>query len=56
MRGGVCRDPAAMGHKVRQSPIDFDPVMSRTHAVPVDGTGWREAASPRGGGGVAHGR
>jgi gamma-glutamyltranspeptidase/glutathione hydrolase len=45
-----------MGHDVRHSPISFDPVMSRAHVVLVDENGWRGAADPRGGGGVAYAR
>jgi gamma-glutamyltranspeptidase/glutathione hydrolase len=56
VEGAVCRDLAAMGHDVRQSPISFDPVMSRAHVVLVEDGRWRGAADPRGGGGVAYAR
>ena len=56
VEGAVCRDLAAMGHDVRQSPISFDPVMSRAHVVLVEGGRWRGGADPRGGGGVAYAR
>jgi gamma-glutamyltranspeptidase/glutathione hydrolase len=56
VEGAVCRALRAMGHDVRHSPISFDPVMSRAHAVQVEGGRWRGAADPRGGGGVAYAR
>ena len=45
------------GHMVDHTPISFDPVMSRAHAITVeqDGT-YRGGADPRGGGGVAYSR
>ena len=54
VQGSVCRELAAMGHRVAQSAISFDPLMSRAHVVEIDENGrWRGGADPRGGGGVA---
>jgi gamma-glutamyltranspeptidase/glutathione hydrolase len=47
----------AMGHQVKHSPISYDPVMARAHAILVDAPGrWRGGADPRSGGGVAFSR
>ena len=54
VQGSVCRELAAMGHRIDQSAVSFDPVMSRAHVVEIDAKGrWRGGADPRGGGGVA---
>ena len=54
VQGSVCRELAAMGHRIDQSAVSFDPVMSRAHVVEIDEKGrWRGGADPRGGGGVA---
>ncbi len=42
------------GHRVKQTPISYDPVMSRAHAVLIEDDRWRGGADPRGGGGVAY--
>ena len=54
MQGSVCRELADRGHEVKQSPVSFDPVMSRAHVVEIDPDGrLRGGADPRGGGGIA---
>lgn len=54
VQGRVVDELRGRGHEVRWSPISYDPVMSRAHAVLVDDRGWRGGADPRGGGGVAY--
>ncbi len=57
VEGSVVRALRAMGHRVDQSAISFDPVMSRGHVIVVDDNGnWSGGADPRGGGGVAYAR
>jgi gamma-glutamyltranspeptidase/glutathione hydrolase len=49
----VCNDLETQGHRVEQSPLSFDPVMSRAQVIQItDGT-CRGGSDPRGGGGVA---
>lgn len=50
----VVRDLEALGHEVDHSPISFNPVMARAHAISVDEDGrWRGGADPRSGAGVS---
>jgi gamma-glutamyltranspeptidase/glutathione hydrolase len=50
----VVRDLEALGHQVEHSPISFNPVMARAHAISIDETGrWRGGADPRSGAGIS---
>ena len=56
VEGAVVEALRRKGHIVKQTPISYDPVMSRAHAVLIDGGEWTGGADPRGGGGVAYSR
>ena len=49
----VCRELEAMGHVVEQSPLSFDPTMSRAQVIQVGEGTWKGGSDPRGGGGIA---
>jgi gamma-glutamyltranspeptidase/glutathione hydrolase len=49
----VCRELEALGHVVEQTPLSFDPVMSRAQVIQVRDGACRGGSDPRGGGGVA---
>ncbi|ROQ02000.1 gamma-glutamyltranspeptidase/glutathione hydrolase [Stella humosa] len=53
IEAATVRELVAMGHKVRHSPISYDPQQSRAHAIVIEGGVARGGADPRGGGGVA---
>lgn len=49
----VCKDLERLGHVVKQSPLSFDPVMSRAQVIQILDGAWKGGSDPRGGGGVA---
>jgi gamma-glutamyltranspeptidase/glutathione hydrolase len=53
VQGDVVEALRGLGHEVRHSPISYDPLMSRAHAVLLRDGRPTAAADPRGGGGVA---
>lgn len=53
VQGDVVEALRALGHDVRHSPISYDPMMSRAHAIMLQAGRPMGAADPRGGGGVA---